>query len=91
MTRSRYDLPSISSAFQSNRSIQLNDNHNDNQPTSSRYHNPFNYSVFPSSNTNTHTNNPNYSQPNLNSRTQILLTNTQPINSSKMNLILKIK
>ena len=30
MTRSRYDPPSIPSAFQSNRSIQLNGNHNDN-------------------------------------------------------------
>ena len=71
MTRSRYDPPSIPSAFQSNRSIQLNDNHNDIQPTSSRYYNPFNYSFFPSSDTNTHTNNnPNYSQPNLNSRKQ---------------------
>ena len=46
MTRSRYDPPSIPSAFQSNRSIQLNDNHNDNQPTSSRYYNPINYSFF---------------------------------------------
>ena len=84
MTRSRYDPPSISSAFQSNRSIQLNDNHNDNQPTSSRYYNPFNYTFFPSSDTNTHTNNnPNYAQPNLNSRTQNPLTNKQPINSSR--------
>ena len=46
MTRSRYDPPLIPSAFQSNRSIQLNDNHNDNQPTSSRYYDPFNYSFF---------------------------------------------
>ena len=86
MTRSRYDPPSIPSAFQSNRSIQLNDNHNDNQPTSSRYYNPFNYSFFPSSNNtnNNYTNNnPNYSQPNLNSRIQNPLINTQPINSSR--------
>ena len=84
MTRSRYDPPSIPSAFQSNRSIQLNDNHNDSQPTSSRYYHPFNYSFFPSSDTNTNTNNnPNYSQPNLNSRTQNPLTITQPINSSR--------
>ena len=48
LTRSRYDPPSIPSTFQSNRSIQLNDNNNDNQPTSSRYYNPFNYSFFPS-------------------------------------------
>ena len=86
MTRSRYDHPSIPSAFQSNRSIQLNDNHNDNQPTSSRYYDPFNYSYFPSSDTNTNTNNPNYSQPNLNSRTQNPLTNTKPKNSSRNEL-----
>ena len=84
MTRSRYDPPSIPSAFQSNRSIQLNENHNDNQPTSSRYYDPFNYSFFPSSDTNTNTNNnPNSSQPNFNSRTQNPLTNTQPKNSSR--------
>ena len=84
MTRSRYDPPSILSAFQSNRSIQLNDNHNDNQPTSSRYYDPFNYSFFPSSDTNTNTNNnPNSSQPKFNSRSQNPLTNTQPINSSR--------
>ena len=52
MTRSRYDPPSIPSAFQSNRSIQLNKNHSDTQPTSSRYYDPFNYSFFPSSVTN---------------------------------------
>ena len=46
MPRSRYDPPSIPSAFQSNRSIQLNENHSDNQPTSSRYYDPFNYSFF---------------------------------------------
>ena len=91
MTRSRYDPPSIPSAFQSNRSIQLNDNHNDNQPTSSRYYNPFNYSFFPSSNNNNinnnnnnnTNNNPKYSQSNLNSRIQNPPINTQPINSSR--------
>ena len=84
MTRSRYDPPSIPSAFQSNRSIQLNDNHNDNQPTSSRYYDPFNYSFFPSSDTNTNANNnPNFSQPNLNLRTQNPLTNTQPLTFSR--------
>ena len=84
MTRSRYDPPSIPSAFQSNRSIQLNENHNDNKPTSSRFYDPFIYSFFPSSNGNTNTNNnPNYSQPNFNSRTQNPLTNTQSISSSR--------
>ena len=39
MTRSRYDPPSIPSAFQSNRSIQL-DNRNDNQQTFSQYYDP---------------------------------------------------
>ena len=84
MTRSRYDPPTIPSAFQPNRSIQLNNNHNNDQPTSSRYYDLFNYSFFPSSDTNTNTNNsPNYSQSNFNSRTQNPLTNTQPINSSR--------
>ena len=84
ITRSRYYPPSIPSAFQSNRSIQLRDNPNDNQPTSSRYYDPFNYAFFPSSDTNTNTNNiPNYSQQNFNSRTQNPLTNTQPKNSSR--------
>ena len=50
MTRSRYDLPSIPFAFQSNRSIQSNDKQNDNQPTFSRYYSPFKYSFFTSSN-----------------------------------------
>ena len=59
MTRSRYDPPSIPSAFQSNRSIQSNENHNDNQPTSSRYYSPFNYSFLTSSNNNNRNNNPN--------------------------------
>ena len=84
MTRSRYDPPLIPFTFQSNRSIQLNENQNDNQPTSSRYYDPFNYSFFPSSDTNNNTNNnPNSSQPNFNSRTQNPLTNTQPTNSSR--------
>ena len=80
MTQSRYDPPSIPSAFQSNRSIQLNENHNDNQPTSSRYYDPFKYSLCPSSDTNI---NPNSSQPNFNSRTQNPLTNTQPTQFSR--------
>ena len=46
MPRSRYDPPSIPSAFQSNRSIQLNENHSDNQPTSSRYYDPINIPFF---------------------------------------------
>ena len=84
MTRSRFDPPSIPFAFQSNRSIQLNENHGDNQPTSSRYYDPFNYSFFPSPDTNTNTNNnSNSSQPVFNSRTQNPLRNTQPINFSR--------
>ena len=84
MTRSRYDPPSIPSAFQSNRSFQSNDNQNDNQPTSSRYYSPFNYSFFTSSNITINTNNnPNYSQSNLHLRIQNPLINTQPINSSR--------
>ena len=84
MTRSRYDPPSIPSAFQSNRPIQSNDNQNDNQPSSSRYYSPFNYSFFTSSSNTINTNNnPNYSQSNLNSRIQNPFINTQPINSSR--------
>ena len=88
MTRSRYEPPSIPSAFQTNISIQLNDNRNDNQTTSSHYYDPFNYSFFPSSDTNTYTNNnPNFSQPNTNSRTQNPLTNSLQINSSRNDFI----
>ena len=77
-------LQSIPSAFQSNRSIQLNENHSDNRPTSSRYYVLFNYSFFPLSDTNTNTNNnPISSQPNFNSRTQNPLTDTQSKNSSR--------
>ena len=84
MTRSRYDPPSIPSAFQSNRSIQLNNEGKDNQPTSSHYYDSFNYSFLPSSDTNTYTkNNPNFSQPNTNSRTQNPLTNSLQMNSSR--------
>ena len=57
-TRSIYDPPSISSAFQqSNRTIQLENIRNNNQQTSSQHYDPFNSSFFPPSNTNSQTNN----------------------------------
>ena len=45
--RSIYDPPSIPSAFQQlNRIIQPENNHNNNQQTSSQPYDPFNYSFF---------------------------------------------
>ena len=86
MTRSRYNPLSIPSAFRSNRSIQLDTNHNDNQQTSSKYYDPFNYSFFPSSNTNTYTNNiRNFSQSNTNPITQNQFTHPLQPNLSQNN------
>ena len=46
-TRSRYDPPSILSAFQQlNKTIQSEKNHNKNQQTSSEHYNSFNYFFF---------------------------------------------
>ena len=53
---SRYDPPSIPSAFRSDRSITSNNNYNDNPQTSNQYYDPFNYNFYPPSNTNTNTN-----------------------------------
>ena len=70
-TRSRYDPPSIPSAFRSNRSISSNNNYNDNPQTSNQYCDPFNYNFYPPSNTTTNTNiNQNHSQINTTSTTQ---------------------
>ena len=55
-TRSRFDPPSIPSAFRSNRSISSNNNFNDNPQTSNRYYDPFNYNFYPPSNTTNNTN-----------------------------------
>ena len=71
ITRSRYDPPSIPSAFRSNRSISSNNNFNDNPQTSNQYYDPFNYNFYPPSNTTTNTNiNQNHSQINTTSTTQ---------------------
>ena len=71
-TRSIYDPPSISSAFQqSNKTIQSENNGNNNQQTSSQHNDPFIYSFFPPSNTNIQTNiTRSISQPKNNLRTQ---------------------
>ena len=65
-TRSIYDPPSTPSAFQqSNKTIQSENNRNNNQQTSSQHYDPFIYSFFPPSNTKIQTNNTqNISQPN---------------------------
>ena len=71
ITRSRYDPPSIPSAFRSDRSISSNNNCNDNPQTSNQYYDPFNYNFYPPSNTNTNTNiNQNHSQFITTSTTQ---------------------
>ena len=71
ITRSRYDPPSIPSAFASHRSISSNNNCNDNPQTSNQYYDPFNYNFYPPSNTNTKANiKQNHSQFIMNSTTQ---------------------
>ena len=64
ITRSICDPPSLPSIFKyPNKTIQSEDNNN--QQTSSLYYDPFNYSFYPHSNTNTQTNsNQNISQDN---------------------------
>ena len=71
-TRSRYDPPSIPSAFhQLNTTIQSENNRNDNQQTSSQHYDPFNYSFFPPFNSNIQKDNTqNISQLNNIQRTQ---------------------
>ena len=70
-TRSRYDPPSIPSAFRSNRSISSNNNCNDNPQTSNQYYDPFIYNLYPPLNTTTNTKiNQNHSQINTTSTTQ---------------------
>ena len=71
ITRSRYDPPSIPSAFRSDRLMSSNNNCNDNPQTSNQYYNQFIYNLYPPSNTNTNTNiNQNHSQFNTTSTTQ---------------------
>ena len=71
VTRSRFDPPSIPSAFRSNRSTSSNNNFNDNPQTSNRFYYPFNYNFYPPSNTTNNTNtNQHHSQINTISTTQ---------------------
>ena len=91
-TRSIYDPPSIPSAFQqSNKTIQSENNRNNNQKTSSQHYDPFNYSFFPPSNTTIQTNNTqNISQPNNNIlRTQHPYAHSLQTNSSQSNFPLQ--
>ena len=90
-TRSIYDPPSIPSAFQqSNKTIQSETNHNNNQQTSSQHYDPFNYSFFPPSNTNIQTKNiQNISQPINNLRTQHPYVHLLQTNSSQNNFPLQ--
>ena len=55
ITRPRYDPPSISSAFRSDRPIYSNNNRNDNPQTSNQYYDSFNYNFSLPSNTKTNT------------------------------------
>ena len=91
--QSRYDLPSIPSAFQQlNRTIQSENNHNNNQQTSSPHYDPFNCSFFPPSTTNIQTNkSQDISQPNNNLRTQHPYAHLLQTNSSQSNFPFKIK
>ena len=84
-TRSRYDPPSIPSAFQQlNRTIQSENNPNKNQQTSSQHYDSFNYSFFPPSNANIQTDNTqNISQLNNNQRTQHPYAHLLQTNSSQ--------
>ena len=85
ITRSIYDPPSLPSIFKyPNKTIRSENNNN--QQTSSRYHDPFNYSFYPHSNTNIQTNsNQNISQDNSNPnwRTQHPYTHPLPTNAAQ--------
>ena len=57
-TQPIYDPPSVLSVFKHpNKTIQPENNHNNNQPTSSQFYDPFKYSFVPLSNTNFQSNN----------------------------------
>ena len=90
-TRSIYDPPSIPSAFQqSNKTIQPENNRDNNQQTSSQHSDPIKYSFFPSFNTNIQTNKTqNISQPNINLRTQHPYAHLLQKTSSQSNLPLQ--
>ena len=87
-----YDPPSLPSTFKYPNKLFRSEDYN-NQQTSSRYYDPFNYSFYPQSNTNIQTNkNQNISQPNSNpnllahhSYTHPLSTNSTQTNSPSQN------
>ena len=87
ITRSMYDPPSLPSTFKHpNKTIRSENNNN--QQTSSRYYDPFNYSFYPQSNTNIQTNNnqnPFQSNNNPNLLTHHLYTQPLPTNSTQTN------
>ena len=57
-TRPTYDPPSVSSVLkQPTKTFRSENNHNNKQQTSSQLYDPFSYSFFPPSNTNTQSNN----------------------------------
>ena len=89
ITRSIYDPPPLPSAFtHSNKTIQPENNRNNNQQTSSQHYDSFNYSFFPPSNTNIQTNNnQNVSHSNNNSvlMTQHPYAHSLQTNSSQTN------
>ena len=94
-TRSRYDPPSVPSAFQQlNTTIQSENKRNNKHQTSSQHYDPINYSFFPPSNTNIQTvNTQNISQLNNSQRTQhpyahLLQTNKISLTKSK-NILFK--
>ena len=89
ITRSVYDTPSCPSVFEHpNNTMQPKNIHNNNQQISSQHYDPFNYSYFPSCNTNIQTNNyQNVPQSNNNTNlmTQHPYTHLLQTNSSQNN------
>ena len=87
ITRSMYDPPSLPSIFKYPKKTIRSENNN-NQQTSSRYYDPFNYSFYPQSNTNIQTNNnqnPFQSNNNPNLLTHHSFPQPLPTNSTQTN------
>ena len=86
-----YDPPSLPSTFKyPNKTIRSENNNN--QQTSSRYYDPFNYSFYPQSNTNIRTNNnqnPFQSNNNPNLLTHHSFPQPLPTNSTQTNSFLQ--
>ena len=91
IAQSRFDPPSIFSAFQLlNKTIQSENYRNNNQQTSSQHYDSFNYFFFPPSNTNIQTNViQDISQPNNNLRKQHPYAHLSQTNSSQSNFPLQ--